>query len=190
MSWYYLVKKGEHYVIATHSNVEEFEEYGFHKVFGFSGQRYHVEFYTIKALWHDEVLHKKRKDARLWRIAMDMETPFAEKYATHKERLKRQAEERKKKRIFPEVGMQISRKQVDWLACPKCHRIYNNSSDEYKVEQDRKVYAIELACYMGRRCEEDNKRFQLVRLRTSGKNPNSETIYTVRFAEYHMIWPK
>ena len=127
MSWYYLVKKvireNEFYVMATYNNVEEFIGYGFHKVIGFSGQRHHVEFCSIKALWHDEVLHKTKKDAKLWRIAMDMEKPFAKKVSTHKELLKRKAEERKKKRVFPKEGMKVLVKNVKWLACEKCKRM-------------------------------------------------------------------
>lgn len=193
MSWYYLMQKDEHYVIATRTNWEEFKSYGFHRVIGFSGQRYAVEFHTIKALWHDEVLHKTKKDAKLWRIAMGMEAQFAKKTATHKELLRRQAMERKKNRIFPKVGMQITFDKASWLACPHCHRMYNDcrltTNDEKQVNEDKKIYAIRLGCCTEFKCNADkNKRFQLVRPISSGKKPTPKTEYTVRFEEYHIKW--
>lgn len=205
MSWYYLMckedkenKENKWYIIATHNNWEKFKEWGFHRVLGFSGQKYHVEFYDIKALWHDEVLHNKRKDAKLWRIALGIEKNFAKESATHKELLRRQAMERKKNRIFPKVGMVIPGPKIKWLACERCHRMYDYNCmpmerrQEYIVKENKNIFAIELLCRSGLGCNaKDGKRFLLTRPKKDGKiNARGTTkhAYTIVYDKYTVHW--
>jgi hypothetical protein len=165
---------------------------------GFSGRRYHVEFHEIKALWHDEVLHNKRKDAKLWRIVLGIEKGFAKEVATHKELLKRQAMERKKNRIFPKAGMVISGRKIKWLACEKCHRMYDynctpmENRTEYVIKENKNIFAIELSCRSGKGCNaQDNKRFILTRPKKDGKINGchvTKHAYTIVYDKYTVFW--
>lgn len=188
------MQKDEHYVVATYNNWKTFEDYGFHRVLGFSGNRDGAEFFTFKPLWHDDVLHKKKKESKLWRIAMGMEPRFSDELADHKKELRGKALERKRNRIFLKIDDKIRADKIKWIACEKCHRVYDGRPFkdvcEHRVKQNKKIYVIELRCGSGLGCNTDKhfRRFYLVRPVDTGKAPVRDTVYTVQFTKYDADW--